>query len=174
MTQAKKPPYLLGLLCLIPMIGAFAGLAMILLGAIRYKDKWLIIIGSTGVAWTIGFYSWMFYFTFHSPLVQKSFSVLTLYEINCVARDIELYKVKTGAYPDSLKQLLKFDKSLSIYETQRALTLNDTVTYFQYHKIGDKYTLFSVGPDAKPNTGDDLYPTVFDSAADKFGLVKPN
>jgi hypothetical protein len=36
----SKLPYLLGFLCLIPLVGAFVGLDLLLYGLIRYKDKW--------------------------------------------------------------------------------------------------------------------------------------
>jgi len=40
----QRPPYLIGLLCLIPFIGAFVGLGLILYGIFEYKDKCLIFI----------------------------------------------------------------------------------------------------------------------------------
>ena len=43
---------------------------------------------------------------------------------------------------------------------------------FEYKKIGNKYTLFSVGIDGIPNTADDIYPNIFDSDSSKFGFMK--
>jgi len=51
----SKPPYLLGLLCIIPLVGAFIGLGLLLYGLIKYKDKWLSIIGAAGILWTVIF-----------------------------------------------------------------------------------------------------------------------
>jgi predicted PurR-regulated permease PerM len=55
--QTAKPPYLLGLLCLIPLVGAFVGLGLLLLGLLKYKDKWLSIIGAAGILFTVLVYS---------------------------------------------------------------------------------------------------------------------
>jgi hypothetical protein len=53
MAKTQRPPYWLGLLCLIPLVGAFVGLGLLLYGIIKYKDKWLVMIGAFGIAWTI-------------------------------------------------------------------------------------------------------------------------
>jgi hypothetical protein len=44
--KKSKPPYLLGLVCIIPLVGAFVGFGLLLYGLIHYKDKWLSIIGA--------------------------------------------------------------------------------------------------------------------------------
>ena len=62
-TAHSKPDYAIGLLCLIPLVGAFAGLIFIANGIFKYKDKWFIIIGLAGIAWTIVVYSSLFYST---------------------------------------------------------------------------------------------------------------
>lgn len=48
----SNPPYLLGLICIIPLVGAFVGLGLLLYGILKYKDKWLVIIGAGGIIWT--------------------------------------------------------------------------------------------------------------------------
>ncbi len=45
-------------------------------------------------------------------------------------------------------------------------------TNFCYKKLGDKYTLFSVGIDGEPNTADDIFPQILESDRDKFGFIK--
>ena len=70
-TTRSKPPYLLGLLCLIPLVGAFLGVAILLLGILKYKDKLFAIIGAAGILWTIIFYSALFYAGCNNPQIAR-------------------------------------------------------------------------------------------------------
>jgi hypothetical protein len=69
----SKPPYLLGLLCLIPLVGAFVGLGLLLYGLIKYKDKWLSIIGAAGILLTVLVYGSLFYAMKNAPIFKKGF-----------------------------------------------------------------------------------------------------
>src|SRR3569833_2094484 len=109
-----KPPYLLGLLCLIPLIGAFVGLGLLLYGLIKYKDKWLSIIGAAGILFTVFVYGSLFYAMKHSPLFKQGFTQISQMQLNSLPKDIEFYKLLHGQYPDSLPQLLEDDKLASI------------------------------------------------------------
>ncbi len=44
--------------------------------------------------------------------------------------------------------------------------------FYNYEKIGDKYSLFSSGQDGIPNTKDDLFPQVTITDSSKIGLIK--
>ena len=57
----SKPPYLLGLLGFIPLVGAFVGMGLFLYGLIKYKDKWLMLIGIGGIAFSVVIYSTLFW-----------------------------------------------------------------------------------------------------------------
>lgn len=86
-------------------------------------------------------------------------------------KNIEFYKIQHGKYPDSLPQLLKDDEFAPIYDRTRASRLGSKLPLFNYEKVGDKYVLFSSGPDGVPNTKDDLHPTLaLDSS--KVGLIR--
>src|SRR5205809_6843783 len=105
-----KPPYLLGLLCLIPLIGGFVGLGLLLYGLIKYKDKWLTIIGAFGILWTIIIYSSLFYGMKHASIFKQGFGDISQMQLNSLVKNIEFYKLQHGQYPDSLEQLLNDDK----------------------------------------------------------------
>ena len=166
----SKPPYLLGLLCLIPLVGAFVGLALLLYGLIRYKDKWLSIIGAAGIVWTIVVYSSLFYFGTHSSIARNGFASISQMQLNNLVKNIEFYKLEYGEYPDNLKQLLKDDKLAPINDPAQGMQIKQ-VSYFNYEKAGNKYTVFSSGQDGIPNTADDLYPKVNITDSSKIGLV---
>lgn len=169
----KKPPYLIGLLCLIPLVGFFVGIALVLNGIFKYKDKKLVIIGALGVALTLGVYSFLFYDIKYGKGAGEGFAELSQMEINTLVNNIEFYKLKEGQYPDSLKQLLKIDSSVAIKDPLLTRKMNKNInTIFTYRKIGDQYSLYSVGVDGIDGTKDDIYPVISDTGSFKYGFIK--
>jgi len=152
-----KPPYLLGLLGVIPLVGAFVGFALILYGVIKYKDKWLVLIGVGGILFTVLIYGSLFYSSKHSKVFINGFAAIDTMELNALVKEIEFYKLQTGSYPDSLAQI---NAKGNLASTSDPLLNGKKDDSFNYHKIGIKYTLFSSGIDKTPNTADDIYPTV--------------
>jgi hypothetical protein len=166
----SKPPYLLGLLCLIPLVGAFVGLGLLLYGLLKYKDKWLSIIGAAGIVWTIIVYSTLFYAGTHAAVFKKGFADISQMQLNSLVKNIEFYKLEYGQYPDSLKQLQNEDKLAPINDPIQGLQTRQN-SYYNYEKVGDKYLLFSSGQDGIPNTEDDLFPQVTITDSSKIGLI---
>ena len=138
----SKPPYLLGLLCLIPLVGAFVGLGLLLYGIIKYKDKWLSIIGAAGILWTFISYSALFYVGKHASVFRKGFEEISQMQLNSLVKNVEYYKLIHGQYPDSLKQLLEDDKLAPINDVVQGMRIREN-SYYNYEKIGDGYSLFS-------------------------------
>jgi len=172
-TTIKKPPYLLGLLCLIPLIGAFVGLVFIILGITRFKDKWFTLIGVFGIAFTIIVYSSLFYAGKHFSIFNNGFRELSQMELNNLIKDIEFYKIQNGQYPDSLEQLTIGNNGVFIYDPIQS-NQRRKENLFNYLKVDDKYKLFSSGEDGIPYTKDDLYPQVSENVVGKIGLIKYN
>src|ERR1700750_1332999 len=159
----SKPPYLLGLLGLIPLVGAFVGVALILYGVFKYKSKLLVIIGVLGITFSILVYSLIYYNMKYGKGSGELFAELSQQNLNSLVKDIEFFKQKSGSYPDNLEELQKADSLVDIHDaliTRKMETGRDSK--FIYRKLGDKYTLFSVGIDDIPNTADDIYPTIAD------------
>lgn len=155
----EKSPYWIGLFCFIPVFGAFVGLVLVLYGLLKYKDKWLTLIGVAGIGFTIFVYTFLFNFGFKSNIVANGFSKISEDKINVLVKHIELYKLSNGIYPDSLNQLLNADKNAPIYDDVLMVS-NAKNTLFHYTNNDSKYLLFGCGPDRKPNTKDDVYPSV--------------
>lgn len=168
---SKKPPYLLGILCLIPMIGAIVGIGLLLYGIFYYKDKWLIIIGALGLIITVGIFSLMSYDVKHNPDIDKSFIQTSQMQLNDLMKDVEFYKMQNGVYPDRLEQISTENARVSIDDFLQVRKERKNTKY-NYQKVGDNYYLFSSGIDGIPNTTDDLYPTIEKSDSCKFGLIK--
>lgn len=167
----SRPPYLLGLICLIPLVGAFVGLGLLLYGILKYKDKWLSIIGAAGILWTVIVYGSLFYAGTHASVFKKGFVDISQMQLNSLVKNIEYYKLTHGQYPDSLKQLLADDKLAPINDAVQGLNTKPN-SYYNYQKAGDKYSLFSSGQDGIPNTKDDLFPQVTITDRSKIGLIK--
>ncbi|MBS1572659.1 MAG: type II secretion system protein GspG [Bacteroidetes bacterium] len=167
----SKPPYLLGLLCLIPLVGAFVGLGLLLYGLLKYKDKWLSIIGAAGILWTILVYSTLFYAGKNANVFKKGFEDISQMQLNSLVKNIEYYKLTHGQYPDRLEQLRDDDKLAPINDAAQGMNTKGEV-FYNYEKIGDKYYLFSSGQDGIPNTKDDLFPQVTVTDSSKIGLIK--
>lgn len=170
----NRTPYLLGLLCLLPLIGAFVGVALILYGIFRYKDRLLVIIGSIGLIITVGAYSFLFYNLRYGKASARAFADISQKEINSLIKHIEFYKMQKGTYPDNLEQLRATDEMIIIADPLLTRKMDKSMSInFHYQKLGNKYTLFSVGIDGMPNTPDDIYPFILESDKDKFGFIKP-
>lgn len=170
----SKPPYLLAILCLIPLIGAFVGLALIFYGISRYKDRLLVIIGSVGVLITIVVYSSLFLFYKYSKTSNDAFIQLSHITLDKTVQTIEFYKLTYGSYPDSLEQLKRLDETIMIADPILIKKASDEVNVdFHYEKIGTKFSIFSVGPDTIPHTSDDIYPSSLSSDTNLIKEVFP-
>lgn len=166
----KRPPYLLGILCLIPLIGLFVGIVFIILGITRFKDRWFTLIGVFGVVFTIGIYSFLIYSAKNSKVFESGFTQISQQNLNDLVKSIEFYKIQNGTYPDSLPQLVD-GKSMIFISDPVQQSKYGKEAYFNYEKRGDRYRLFSAGKDGIPDTADDLYPQISVKDSSKIGLI---
>lgn len=162
----SRPPYLLGFLCLIPLVGAFVGLGLLLYGLLKYKDKWLSIIGAAGIVFTIVVYSALFGLI-NAPGGFTEISRMNLKEL---VMNIEFYNLQHGHYPDSLTQLRDNNPFAPVHDPIQHQKAGQA-GYFHYEKAGDKYLLFSAGEDGIPNTSDDFSPDIVITDSSKIGWI---
>jgi len=86
---------------------------------------------------------------------------LSQYKLNILIKEIELYKVKTGTYPQNLKQVTKDESDLLHFDPilEKICWQNENKDF--YYKYDDNhYELFSVGFDKTPYTNDDVFPNL--------------
>jgi hypothetical protein len=171
MSKTQRPPYLLGLLCLIPLVGAFVGIGLLLYGIFKYKDKRLALIGAAGIAWTVVVYSSLFYTAKYVPTVKNGFVSISQTQIKEVVMNIEFYKLQNGQYPDSLSQLRKENSFVPITDAAQGFNSKGTI-YYHYERVGEKYRLFSVGMDGIAGTKDDFYPDIRIPDSSRIGLIR--
>ncbi|WP_165836321.1 type II secretion system protein GspG [Taibaiella soli] len=153
-----------------PLLGAILGVGILITGIFKYKDKWFIAIGVFGILFTVAVYGSLFYFS-KSKFVGQGFVKISQMELNQLVRSIEFYNLEHGVYPDSLQQLRTEDSLTSISDPVQGMNAKIDLHY-NYHKIGDRYTVFSSGIDGFPNTQDDLYPNITIRDSSKIGFVK--
>ena len=161
-----------GWLGLIPLVGAFVGIGLLLLGIFKYRDRKLIIIGIAAFSFTVLIYSSIYFYFNYSTQARKDFSVFAQPAMDHLIKDIEFYKTEHGIYPDSLSQIIAEDKFASIYDPiPGKQQINEGEFY--YKKLDRKYYLFSSGIDKVPFTSDDIFPSLsfFDST--RTGLIRP-
>lgn len=165
----SKPPYLFGILGFLPLIGFFVGIILVILGITKYKDKKLTFIGIGCILFTVVAYSLLFYIGFVSDIGKKGWEQHAQMQLNSLPKYIEFYKLENGKYPDSLKQLESKNEFIFLSDpTQKSE--KDSIKYYNYKNLGDKYLLFSSGVDQKSNTKDDIYPQI--KTNEKIGWVK--
>ena len=106
---------------------------------------------------------------FNSPKIKEGFAQISKLQINQVVMHIEFYKLQYGHYPDSLQQLQETDGLVPI--TDAAPGMQTKIAYYNYERIGEKYTLFSSGMDGVAGTKDDFYPEIDIPDSSRIGLI---
>jgi hypothetical protein len=108
---------------------------------------------------------------FNTPAVRQGFATISQMQLNGLVQNIEFYKLQHAQYPDSLPQLRAAYPFVPIDDAlQESHLLRNS--YYNYKKIGDKYTVFSSGLDGIPHTSDDLFPQVDIPDSTKIGLIR--
>ena len=176
MTLHRKPGshlYGRGFLGLIPLVGAFVGLGLILLGAVKYRNRRLALIGFAALLPTFLIYGSMFLYE-RTPAGRTMFTTFCKPQMDQLVKNIEFYKKEYNVYPDSLEQLTRDDKFLFINDPIQVYSRNKYGDKYIYKKEGGKYILFSMGVDGIPYTKDDILPSskYFDSTL--TGLILPD
>jgi len=166
--------YFVSVLFLIPVAGVFLSIIFIILGFTSYKSRILIFFGSVGIlANLVYFILFVYYVEQNSPVIRmmkKMNHSEQDWALVKLVKESELFKIRTGKYPNSLEDLKKEEIDI----TDKSLFSNDTnpqINYY-YQSMDSCYTLFSVGKDKKPFTNDDVYPELNDAERAKYGFRK--
>ena len=171
-TVKNRKIYYLSIFCLVPFIGIFIGLIIILFGAIKYKKWNMILLGIVGCIVSLAISFSLVNYLKNSDQSKKAFGKLSQNVLNSLVANIEFYKIEHGSYPDSLVELNTSNKSPSFIEDPLSDWGNSkSQTKFNYKKVGENYRLFSSGVDMIAETKDDIYPQInLDSV--HIGLIK--
>lgn len=169
----EKPLYILGLMCLIPIFGVLAGVVLVIIGLVKYKDKWFTLMGAAGIGVSVLMFmagSAGLHFLEEKFFIADRgiFREIAQKDLNTLVKDVEFYKIQSGNYPQNLQQLSKDnDESLFIDPTQTRQKKH----FFYYERHEGRYELFSCGEDGLPHTKDDIYPQITVGTVGKIGLT---
>jgi hypothetical protein len=171
-------PYVVGGLSYIPLIGILFGAIAVVWGLTTRKadGRRLALIGAGGVAVTVVAYSALFYFGFvqRGGVYDDLRIKLAEGTLTTVVHAIEVHKLQTGAYPESLEALrasVPNDTFVFVFDSTD-IGLGGTPRYFHYQVVdSDHYYLLGVGPDGQPFTADDVLPKVELKPGSRLGLL---
>lgn len=160
-----------GLIGFIPNFGVIAGLILFFKGVFQFRDRWLVVIGVADVLFTVVFWFAITRWEMKSGAFAELRAKMSQDQLNSLFRDIEFYKVEHGVYPDSLPQVTRLRSNVWINDPFQNGRAGEKTAYYFYEKVGNKYWLFSVGPDHQPFTKDDIIPQMEPADTGKFGLL---
>lgn len=145
------------------------------MGVLR-KARGPVMLGATGIAFTIILYGSLFYFGMiqRGGIYDQLRAKMAVTMLNSTVKEIEYYKVQHGSYPKSLDDLAEQEKDSFNLPTdptaiQREGKMNDKF-FYQLDSSGKYYYLRSVGPDGIPFTDDDILPSLPPSETQNTGL----
>lgn len=107
---------------------------------------------------------------FNMPAAKEGFSQISKMQIKQLVMNIEFYKLQNGHYPDNLQQLQETDPLAPITDAVQGSQMKKD-PFYNYEKIGEKYTLFSSGVDGIAETKDDFYPQITIPDSSRIGLI---
>lgn len=166
--KKSNPPFWVGIFGIIPIIGAFVGIVIILIGVFKYKSKWFTIIGILCVLFSVFLYWDLVYKMNNKEELNKGFTPISINQLNSLVQQIEFYKISNGEYPENLQQIPS-DGILGYTDVIQSVNKRKNIDY-EYQKIGEKYKLYSRGVDGIAKTKDDIFPTIKIDTT-KVGLI---
>jgi hypothetical protein len=176
--------YIPAIASLIPFIGIPFSISAFLWGISDWKigGKRPAILASIGFVISVlvlGYFSWAINWFQKSPYLIETKTNYARVGFAHVIRYLEYYKLGHGQYPDTLIELREKDNT---YFNQKDFT--DPFSYEWITNVGNMgqpyyyvvskdrkhYNLFSIGPDHKAHTQDDIFPEVLEEYKSVIGL----
>jgi len=153
--QIGTGSYILAAASFIPLVGVPFGLVSIVLGWLRRSSGGLrlVAIGAAGIGLSVVLYGSLFVAQ-KTGLFEGGTSQLTQGLLDDSVRSIEFYRLKHGKYPDSLEAVRP--ENPFIDDPFAGL---QSLFRYSVHNGGESYEIFSIGPDRRPSTNDDLRPS---------------
>lgn len=177
--KPKWPLFLLAWLSLIPIFGFFIGSAAAGWGLVSTRPRALVAagIGAGGALLNLVALIALGAMTLGSdqPELAEARRVATQRGLVEIVAALEAYHHRERAYPPSLRvftERVDFKHPVNPIDPSAGFF---PPRFFEYHPSEDRqtYQLYSVGPDKKPGTPDDIYPELPDSLHDAGLRIKP-
>jgi hypothetical protein len=178
-TKRSWPLVVLAAGAFIPVLGFFLAAAAVTWGLVSSRPRALLaaaIGGAGGLLNLVGgvLYIWQVQ---GDPVYTATTAAISGRDLVRLVGAIEEYRVANGRYPGELAVFTRFPLSLKLVNIQdNSVGAFRMPRSYQYQPASDgrSYTLFAVGPDGKPGTGDDVFPLLPDSVARRSGYRPPS
>jgi hypothetical protein len=143
----------------IPFIGLVFGLIFFIRGLSERNFKYLGIAFTSLMISIVGWLAFAFYWDYSGKTSQQNLYA-TQQSLNTIVKELAYYKVKNGAYPESLDSLKKQNQFLIFSEHNMGFNpfSKSESRDFYYQRQDSTYILLAPGPDAIPLTEDDILP----------------
>lgn len=178
--KPKWPLFFLAWLSLVPILGFFIGSVAAGWGLVSSRPRALVAagIGAGGALLNLVAMIALSAITLSSnrPELAEARRIATQRGLVEVVGALEGYRRREGAYPTTLgafTQRVDFRHPVNPIDPSGGFF---PPRLFEYHPAEDRqtYQLYSVGPDKKPGTPDDIYPELPDSLRQLSGLRIPS
>jgi hypothetical protein len=181
MTDSRDRPvwplYVLAVLAFTPVLGFFVGSVAVswaLLSTRRGARRALAIAATGALLNIVGIIVFMAVLGGNDQFQQANLAGIRR-DLGEVVAALEEHHARTQSYPETLA-LLQLERG--VLRPLQTMDLGPGVVHLRlpqpFHYVvapdGSSYDLFSVGPDGKAGTPDDIRPLVPDSLRDKTGL----
>jgi hypothetical protein len=178
--KGAGPILILGALGFVPFLGVPFGFAALCWGLISDRPRAVraAVLGATGMVANFAACAGLAWWSAErvTPGLGGFGAIMARAELVQVVQELEQFRRARGHYPERLTELRVgplqtpapniYDKALGIF--------NRTRPYQYYRDLGDdSYQVFSVGPDGKSGTADDIWPILTDSVLAHSGLRRP-
>jgi hypothetical protein len=175
-TRISAGAYVLAVLSFIPLLGVVLGIGALLWAGISKGTGRLAvtILAICGIAFTFGLYGWLFHEATNpdgvfAPLSSQLAEQLLVENVKA----IELFKLQTGSYPETLTDLQgQLPQGTMFSPMDPTIGIAGGMQDFYYERVGSEgYYLRSVGPDGQAFTADDVLPALGPGPQGEIGLL---
>ncbi len=164
--------YIISGMSFIPTFGLLFALISIVLGTSLWKKggKLVLTIGVSSILLHVAYYLFISSL-FYKEKWDEGLMNLSRSGLIRIVQSIEYYKLQNDHYPDNLDILKK--KYGTISADPILMDIRREGSHYYFYELGENnksYKLFSVGPDGKPFTDDDILPEIDGKGRSKIGL----
>ena len=178
-TKRSWPLLALAAGAFIPVLGLFLAAAAVTWGLLSSRPRALLaaVIGGAGGLLNLAggvLYVWQVQ---GDPVYTATTAAISGRDLARLVGALEEYRSTNGRYPGELAVFTRLPLSLKLVNVNdNSIGAFKMPRVYQYQPAPDgrSYTLFAVGPDGKPGTGDDVFPTLPDSVARRSGYRPPS
>jgi hypothetical protein len=176
-TKRSWPLLLVAACSFIPVLGFFIGAIAVSWGLLsdRPRARLATTLAAVGAFANLAGLLLVTFFFQRTPEAARLNREATRRDLARVVAALESYRERTGAYPTSLAALERPFAIPPVNIHDQGAGIIRIYRVYEYHLAADggSYDLFSVGPDGRPGTDDDIRPALTDSVVARSGYRPP-